>query len=37
MVINGRYRFDIGTTQGLEGFLQLADILIEQERSARSK
>lgn len=32
MLINGKYRFDIGTTYGSEGYLDLADILIEREQ-----
>jgi len=37
MVIDGKYRFDIGTTDGAEGFFQLADILIEEQRQLRQK
>ncbi len=35
MVIDGRYRFDLGTTNGPAGFLEVADQLIEKERQAR--
>ena len=34
MVINGKYRFDLGTAHGPDGFLKLADMLIEKERRA---
>lgn len=34
MVIDGRYRFDLGTTNGPAGFLEVADKLIEKERQA---
>ncbi len=37
MVIDGKYRFDIGTAHGPKGYLQLADHLIDQERQARKK
>lgn len=37
MVIDGQYRFDIGTTDGPEGFFKLADILIGQQRELRKK
>jgi len=32
MVINGKYHFDIGTTNGVDGMLELSDILIKSER-----
>ena len=34
MVVNGKYRFDIGSAGGAEQALQLADKLVEQERAA---
>jgi thiol:disulfide interchange protein DsbA len=34
MVINGKYRFDIGSAGGAEQALQLADKLVKQERAA---
>lgn len=37
MVIGGKYRFDIGTTQGPEGYFELANTLIERERAAKKK
>ena len=36
MVVAGRYRFDIGTARGPEGFIRLADFLINKERRARA-
>ena len=35
MLIDGKYRFDIGGTKGAEGFLGLADILIEKRQDDR--
>lgn len=35
MVVNGKYRFDLGTAGGPEQTLKLADFLIEKERAAR--
>ena len=35
MVIDGKYRFDIGTTHGAEGFLGLADILVDRQLDER--
>ncbi|MDP5838544.1 thiol:disulfide interchange protein DsbA [Pseudomonas aeruginosa] len=37
MVINGKYRFDIGSAGGPEETLKLADYLIEKERAAAKK
>ena len=37
MVIDGRYRFDIGTAHGAEGYIQLADLLIAKEREYRKQ
>ncbi|MHC8303535.1 thiol:disulfide interchange protein DsbA/DsbL [Pseudomonas sp. PB3P13] len=34
MVVNGKYRFDIGSAGGAEQALQLADKLVDQERAA---
>lgn len=35
MVVNGKYRFDIGSAGGPERALEVADFLIEKERAAR--
>ena len=35
MVVNGKYRFDLGTAQGPEGVLHVADQLIAKERAAK--
>ncbi len=35
MVVNGKYRFDIGSAGGPEETLKLADYLIEKERSGQ--
>ena len=35
MIVDGKYRFDLGSAGGPESALQVADFLIEQERSAR--
>lgn len=35
MVVNGKYRFDLGTAGGPEGVLQVADQLIAKERAAK--
>lgn len=35
MIVDGKYRFDLGTAGGPEAALQVADFLIEQERSTR--
>lgn len=35
MVVNGKYRFDLGTAGGPEGALNLADQLIAKERAAQ--
>ena len=32
MVVAGRYRFDIGTARGVDGFIKVADFLIRKER-----
>ncbi|MBD4430653.1 thiol:disulfide interchange protein, partial [Xanthomonas citri pv. citri] len=37
MVVNGKYRFDIGSAGGPEETLKLADYLIEKERAAAKK
>ncbi len=37
MVIDGKYKFDIGQTQGPDGYFDLADELIERERKDRKK
>lgn len=37
MVIDGRYRFDIGTAHGPEGYKKLAEYLIEKRRQERQK
>lgn len=34
MIVNGKYRFDLGTAGGPERILQVADALIEKERQA---
>ncbi|MCX2899102.1 thiol:disulfide interchange protein DsbA/DsbL [Pseudomonas mandelii] len=34
MIVNGKYRFDIGSAGGAEQALQLADKLVDQERAA---
>ena len=35
MVVNGKYRFDIGSAGGPQRALEVADFLIEKERAAR--
>ncbi len=35
MIVNGKYRFDIGSAGGPERALEVADYLIEKERAAR--
>jgi len=35
MVVNGKYRFDLGTAGGPEGVLNVADQLIDKERAAK--
>ncbi|MHC2146567.1 thiol:disulfide interchange protein DsbA [Pseudomonas sp. 210_17 TE3656] len=35
MVVNGKYRFDLGTAGGSEGVLNVADQLIAKERAAK--
>jgi len=35
MIVNGKYRFDLGSAGGPERTLQVADFLIEKERAAR--
>lgn len=35
MVVNGKYRFDLGTAQGPEGVLNVADFLVAKERAAK--
>ena len=35
MVVAGKYRFDIGSARGPDGFIKLADYLIDRERRAR--
>jgi thiol:disulfide interchange protein DsbA len=35
MVVNGKYRFDIGSSGGPEQTLQVADQLIAKERAAK--
>ena len=37
MVVNGKYRFDLGTSGGPEGTLDVADQLIAKERAANAK
>jgi thiol:disulfide interchange protein DsbA len=37
MVVNGKYRFDLGTAGGPEGALSVADQLIAKERAASAK
>lgn len=37
MVIDGRYRFDIGTAHGPEGYKKLAEFLIDKRRLDRQK
>ena len=34
MIVNGKYRFDVGSAGGAEQALQLADKLVDQERAA---
>ena len=34
LVVNGKYRFDVGSAGGAEQALQLADKLIDKERAA---
>jgi len=34
MIVNGKYRFDVGSAGGAEQALQLADKLVAQERAA---
>lgn len=36
MVVNGKYRFDLGTAGGPEGVLNVADALIAKERAAKA-
>ncbi|MNG82754.1 Thiol:disulfide interchange protein DsbA precursor [compost metagenome] len=35
MVVNGKYRFDLGSAGGPEGVLNVADQLIDKERAAK--
>lgn len=35
MIVNGKYRFDIGSSGGPQRALEVADFLIEKERAAR--
>jgi thiol:disulfide interchange protein DsbA len=35
LIVNGKYRFDLGSAGGPERALEVADFLIEQERAAR--
>ena len=35
MVVNGKYRFDLGTAKGPQGVLNVADYLIAKERAAK--
>ncbi|MEG1042258.1 MAG: thiol:disulfide interchange protein DsbA [Pseudomonas sp.] len=35
MVVNGKYRFDLGSAQGPQGVLNVADFLIAKERAAK--
>ncbi|TBW08835.1 thiol:disulfide interchange protein DsbA/DsbL [Azotobacter chroococcum subsp. isscasi] len=35
MIVNGKYRFDLGSAGGPQNTLQVADYLIDQERTAR--
>ncbi len=35
MIVNGKYRFDLGTAGGSEGVLNVADQLIAKERAAK--
>ncbi|MGV2836558.1 thiol:disulfide interchange protein DsbA, partial [Pseudomonas shirazensis] len=35
MIVNGKYRFDLGTAGGPEGVLNVADQLIAKERAAK--
>ena len=35
IVVNGKYRFDIGMAGGLQETVDVADALIEQERQAK--
>lgn len=35
MIVNGKYRFDLGTTGGPEQTLNVADQLIAKERAAK--
>lgn len=35
MIVNGKYRFDLGSSGGPENTLQVADFLIEKERVAK--
>ncbi|MFJ2550062.1 thiol:disulfide interchange protein DsbA [Pseudomonas sp. NPDC087612] len=35
MVVNGKYRFDLGTAKGPQGVLNVADYLIKKERAAK--
>ena len=37
MIVNGKYRFDLGTAGGPEGALSVADQLIAKERAAGAK
>ncbi|MCQ4234734.1 thiol:disulfide interchange protein DsbA/DsbL [Pseudomonas stutzeri] len=35
LIVNGKYRFDLGSAGGPQGALDVADFLIEKERAAR--
>jgi thiol:disulfide interchange protein DsbA len=35
MIVNGKYRFDIGSAGGPQQALEVADYLIEKERAAK--
>ncbi|MNR56896.1 Thiol:disulfide interchange protein DsbA precursor [compost metagenome] len=35
MVVNGKYRFDLGTAKGPQGVLNVADYLIAKERATK--
>ncbi|EIK54618.1 thiol:disulfide interchange protein DsbA [Stutzerimonas stutzeri TS44] len=35
LIVNGKYRFDLGSAGGPQGTLDVADFLIEKERAAR--
>jgi thiol:disulfide interchange protein DsbA len=34
MIVNGKYRFDVGSAGGAEQALKLADTLVDKERAA---